>query len=112
VRIFVTETSETAVIVVDAELVLFAPFGSAVVELTFALSVIVPAWFGAVVVTVIDPEPPGLRGPLAMHVAVVGVFEQLKPAPDAPVIVPFVKTKLTVGAAAGSGPRVLLIVAV
>jgi hypothetical protein len=40
------------------------------------------------------------------------VFEQLNPPPDAPVIVPFVSRKFTVGLLAASGPVGLLIVAV
>ena len=91
--LFVIETSETAVTVVDADAVLLRRFGSFAGELAVAEFVIVPAAPGAVAMTVMGgADWPVVSGETAVlgHVHVMvppegGPHVQTEPEADAPV---------------------------
>src|SRR5216684_1521476 len=100
---FDTAMSANALTITEPEPLLLPLFGSKVDEPMFAPIVSIPAWFGAVVLTVIVEVPTGRLA--AVHWAVDDVNVQANPGQDAPVIVPPPEMPmLTTTLAAASGP--------
>jgi hypothetical protein len=95
-----------AVTVVVAVAVLFAALGSAVVAATLAVLLKLPAWFGAVTVTVITgADAPVARAARVQVTDTLPVFEHAQPVPDADTnVTPAGKVSVTVRFAASDGP--------
>jgi len=98
--------SALAVTVVVAVEVLFAGTGSEVVDATEAVSEMLPAWFGAVTVTVITGAVVPVARAARVHVTdTFPVFEHAHPVPDADTnVTPAGKVSVTVRFAASDGP--------
>jgi hypothetical protein len=98
--------SAEAVTVVVAVAVLFAGFGSAVVDATLAVLLRLPAWFGAVTVIVITGAvTPVARAALVQVTETLPVFEQAQPVPVALTkVTPAGSVSVTVRLAASDGP--------
>jgi hypothetical protein len=98
--------SAEAVTVVVAVAVLFAGFGSAVVEATLAVLLKLPAWFGALTVTVITGAVAPAASAARVHVTdTLPVFEHDQPVPVADTnVTPAGSVSVTVRFAASDGP--------
>ena len=102
----VIATSADAVTVVTSEALLFAAFGSAVVDATDAVFDSDPAWFGAVTVTVITGAVAPVASAARVHVTdTFPTFEQAQPPPVADTnVTPAGRVSVTVRFAASDGP--------
>ena len=99
-------TSALALTVVTAVAVLFAGFGSAVVDATEAVFVRVAAWLGAVTVTAITgAEVPAASRGRTQVTETLPVFEQAHPVPVADTkVTPAGSVSVTVTLTASEGP--------
>src|SRR5262249_10074058 len=98
--------SAEAVTVVVTVAVLLPAFGSAVVEATLTVLLRLPAWFGAVTVTVMPGRVPRVASAPLVHVThTLPVFEQAQPVPVADTnVTPAGRVSVTVRLAASDGP--------